>query len=78
MLGDLLSELGVLEGGLKVALPWSLLSTGDNGITVDSIVVSGWYMNVIALGAWLLSRRDVLQAVVAVGGNDESTYSAVY
>lgn len=43
-------------GGLKVALPWYLLSTGDNGITVDSIFVSGGYMNVVAPGVWMLYR----------------------
>lgn len=43
MLDDLLSEEGV-----KVALPWHLLSTRYNGITVDGIVVSGGYMNVVS------------------------------
>lgn len=47
------------RGGVKVALPWYLLSTGDNGITVDSIVVSGGYMNVICRGAWLHSGPNV-------------------
>lgn len=36
-----------------MALPWHLLSTGDNGITVDGIVVSGGYMNVICVAAQL-------------------------
>lgn len=34
---------------MKVALPWYLLSAGDNGITIDSIVVSGGCVNVICL-----------------------------
>lgn len=31
-----------------MALPWYLLSAGDNRITVDSIVVSGRYMNIMS------------------------------
>lgn len=68
MLDYLLSEGG--EGGGKVALPWYLLSAGHNGISVDSIVVSGWYMNVICLGAWLSGSQDVLQDV-GMGRRDE-------